>query len=264
MQKRYRLNWSHLCHCQQEHFICSNVILSWAKQNHTIKLKTHQTVCFKGINQSVNLKEKPFSSLLSCTDSFLALSISSLLIHELTLTLDHWDKTSNEMWAAFATIYKTSNSFLSESVDPELEQTSLLTVLWTYRSLGSSIIPRLWNLPRDTHLVVTEWGNKSTEQQSLQGNHFTPCPHVPVFFPLKKESKGKSGNLKLWHIMECFLNSFGEKCCCLLPSRLALSCIVQVCRISEAQGFSACLTLSSKSQRSVSKEGISVKPSDSI
>lgn len=86
MQKCCRLSSSRLCRCQQEHFICSNVILSQAKQNHTIKLKTHQTVCFKGISQSINLKEKPFPSLLSCTDSFLALDISSVPIHESTLT----------------------------------------------------------------------------------------------------------------------------------------------------------------------------------
>lgn len=79
-----------------EPFVWSNVILSWAKQNHRIRLKTHQTVSFKTIGQSVNFKDKPFSSLLSCTDSVLALSISSMAVHELTLTLGHWDNNRNE------------------------------------------------------------------------------------------------------------------------------------------------------------------------
>lgn len=55
-------------------------------------------MCFKGINQSADLKEKPFSSLLYCTDCFLALNIPSLPIHELTLTLGHWVRNKNEVY----------------------------------------------------------------------------------------------------------------------------------------------------------------------
>lgn len=118
----------------------------------------------------------------------------------------------------FATVSKTSNSFVHKGFDPEWSRFHCWLYCEYVKGLAFSVMSRLSNPARDIHSVVREWRSKSANQQFCQGSCFIyhPCPCVGV---LPIETRTPETLNKFW---EYFSNSFGERCCCLSPSALVL------------------------------------------